>query len=118
MSADVASPDSGATPLMLITGAGGGIGQAAARRAADAGYRLVLLDLDTPALADTLQAVRERGADAEAVACDIGDGGAVAAVFADGDVCARTVGTICWRTRLVEEFIRFLRSESLAAQQQ
>lgn len=83
MSADVASPDSGATPLMLITGAGGGIGQAAARRAADAGYRLVLLDLDTPALADTLQAVRERGADAEAVACDIGDGAAVTAVFAD-----------------------------------
>ncbi|WP_418001917.1 DUF222 domain-containing protein [Mycobacterium sp. PDNC021] len=27
----------------------------------------------------------------------------VAAVFANGDVSARTVGTICWRTRLVED---------------
>ncbi|WP_306789623.1 DUF222 domain-containing protein [Mycolicibacterium aubagnense] len=27
----------------------------------------------------------------------------VAAVFADGGVSARTVGTICWRTRLVED---------------
>ncbi|WP_162625721.1 DUF222 domain-containing protein, partial [Mycolicibacterium llatzerense] len=27
----------------------------------------------------------------------------VAAVFADGEVSARTVGTICWRTRLVED---------------
>ena len=40
----------------------------------------------------------------------------VAAVFADGGVSARTVGTICWRTRLVEDYIP--RAQRVAAASQ
>ncbi len=69
-------------PLLLITGAAGGIGRATALRAAASGYRLVLVDREASALAEAEAAVVTAGAMAEAHACDIGDGAAVATLFA------------------------------------
>jgi NADP-dependent 3-hydroxy acid dehydrogenase YdfG len=60
-------------PVFLITGASSGIGAATARRAADAGYRLVLAARSKDKLQDL---VRELGEErAVAVECDVTDAG-------------------------------------------
>lgn len=57
--------------VVLITGAGGGIGRAAARRFAEEGARVVAVDLPDSALDDTVAAVKETGSEALAVAADV-----------------------------------------------
>lgn len=63
---------------VVVTGAGGGIGQALARGFAEAGARLVLLDRDTGATEPLARALP----DAAALACDVTDEAAVAAAAA------------------------------------
>jgi NAD(P)-dependent dehydrogenase (short-subunit alcohol dehydrogenase family) len=48
---------------VLVTGAGSGIGQACAIAFAQAGAKVVALDIDRDALARTVQAISDRGAD-------------------------------------------------------
>ncbi len=63
--------------LIAISGAGGGIGSAAARLVADMGAGVMLSDLEAPtALADQ---IRSQGRSAEATALDVTDRGAVEA---------------------------------------
>ncbi|ULQ46533.1 SDR family oxidoreductase [Flagellatimonas centrodinii] len=69
-------------PLLLITGAGGGIGRATAERAAAAGYEVAASDRNVEALDATVAAIRATGGEAEAWPCDIGDAVAVAGLFA------------------------------------
>ncbi|WP_420032750.1 SDR family oxidoreductase [Streptomyces sp. cg28] len=60
-------------PLVVVTGAGRGLGQAMARRAGEDGFRVVVAEVDTErgtAAADTL---RGEGIDATFVRCDVAD---------------------------------------------
>ncbi|MAX74795.1 MAG: short-chain dehydrogenase [Nioella sp.] len=64
----------------LVTGAGGGIGRAAALRLAEEGYRLVLVDLKEAPLNETLGALPER-TDALTAVLSITDRAAVSALI-------------------------------------
>ena len=65
--------------VAAITGAGSGIGRAAARLFAEAGARVAVVDRNEPAAHETAAAI---GASATAYALDVTDEGAVDAVFA------------------------------------
>jgi 3-oxoacyl-[acyl-carrier protein] reductase len=72
--------------IAVVTGAAGTMGRAAARALQRDGCRLVLLDIDAPALDALAEAL---GGDALPVACDISDPAAVAAA---GDDIRRRCG--------------------------
>ncbi|MEV0265043.1 SDR family NAD(P)-dependent oxidoreductase [Streptomyces sp. NPDC050617] len=67
---------------VIVTGAGRGIGAATAARFAAEGARVLLTDLDGARAEDAAAALRARGAEAEALACDVGDQAAVDAAVA------------------------------------
>ncbi|ALE16056.1 3-oxoacyl-[acyl-carrier protein] reductase [Altererythrobacter epoxidivorans] len=66
--------------IALVTGGGSGIGAATALKLAETGYRVCVADIDRES-AERVAA--ECGNDAEAVECDVTDGDAVAAMFAE-----------------------------------
>ncbi len=70
----------------LITGAGSGIGRATALLFASEGARLALADIDGAAAEAVAEEIRARGCEARALAVDVTDGAAVAAMV------ERTVG--------------------------
>lgn len=70
---------------VVITGAGGAIGQASARRFAQEGARLGLIDIDAEKLAETTTIVRNAGGFAVDVVCDVRDESAVADAVAHID---------------------------------
>ncbi|SHG00080.1 Short-chain dehydrogenase [Streptoalloteichus hindustanus] len=72
--------------LMLITGAGSGIGRATALAAAEAGADVVVWDIDGPAAERTAEQVREHGVRAWAKRVDVSDAEAVREAAAT--VCA------------------------------
>jgi NAD(P)-dependent dehydrogenase (short-subunit alcohol dehydrogenase family) len=59
--------------VCVVTGAAGGIGRAIGETLASAGARLALLDRDEAGCNDAANALRERGIEAIAIACDISD---------------------------------------------
>ncbi|PCC26605.1 hypothetical protein CIK75_01955 [Glutamicibacter sp. BW78] len=61
----------------IITGAASGIGRATARRLAEDGAKLILVDYDEEALHETLDLVTGHGAEAHAVGADVSDSSAV-----------------------------------------
>jgi NAD(P)-dependent dehydrogenase (short-subunit alcohol dehydrogenase family) len=70
------------TPIALVTGAGTGIGRASAVALAGSGFTVVLAGRRPGPLEE---AAAEAGRDAVAVACDVREPGAVAALFAGID---------------------------------
>lgn len=69
--------------IVMITGAGGGLGYALARAHAERGHRLVLVDLDADSLERTYTMIRALGCEAVCVECDV----------RDGDQCRQAVAT-------------------------
>lgn len=59
--------------VVLVTGAGRGIGQGMARACADAGAAVAAVDHDAESAADTAAQIRDAGGDAEAYTCDVSD---------------------------------------------
>lgn len=59
--------------VVLVTGAGAGIGQAIARGMADAGARVACVDIDEAAAQSTADAIRSSGGESLALAADVGD---------------------------------------------
>ena len=68
--------------VVVITGAGGGIGYGCARRFAAEGARVVLSDIDADKGAAALKELQSEGAEAAFIACDVGDRGQVEALVA------------------------------------
>jgi len=66
--------------VALVTGAGSGIGRAAAEQFAHAGARVVVADLDLAAAKQTVEQVAGTGGDALAVEVDVADEASVAAM--------------------------------------
>ena len=67
--------------VALVTGAGSGIGRATALKLLEHGYSVVLTGRRQAPLDELADEARQRGADALAVACDVGDAAGVAALF-------------------------------------
>ncbi len=63
--------------VAVITGGASGIGLATALALARRGARIVLADIEESVLGGAVTAVRDAGAEAEGVVCDVGDRGAV-----------------------------------------
>ena len=72
--------------VALVTGGASGIGRAAARRLADAGMRVCVVDIDAAAATAVADSV-----DGIAVRCDVSDAEQVTAAF---DTCARELGSV------------------------
>ncbi|WP_349607085.1 MULTISPECIES: SDR family NAD(P)-dependent oxidoreductase [Cupriavidus] len=68
--------------VALVTGAGRGLGGAIARHLGTAGAKVVICDVDMPALEDTRAAVEATGAECLALRCDISSSSEVADMFA------------------------------------
>jgi len=69
----------------LITGGAGGIGEAVAHGMSEAGYHVVITDLDQNACQEIADAITANGGCAEAAALDVTNRANVAAVFAEQD---------------------------------
>lgn len=67
---------------VLVTGAGSGIGRAAAQRLAEEGARVLCADLDGAAGEAAAAAIRASGGQAAATRCDVSDPASVAAAVA------------------------------------
>ncbi|WP_460494779.1 SDR family NAD(P)-dependent oxidoreductase [Dactylosporangium cerinum] len=76
--------------MILVTGAGSGIGRATALRAAELGLAVAAWDLNGDTVAATAAQINADGGTALALACDVGDAGQVDAAF----VRSRELGTI------------------------
>lgn len=59
--------------VVVVTGGGRGVGRGIAMAFAAEGDRVAVLELDPETAADTVSALRERGVDALAFVCDVGD---------------------------------------------
>ena len=57
--------------VAVVTGAASGIGRGMAEAFAEAGMKVVLSDIEAPALEATAHALRATGADAQAVTADV-----------------------------------------------
>jgi len=68
--------------VAMITGAASGLGRGTARRFAEAGYRLALVDVDADAGMAAAADLEAAGAEVSFVAADVADGAAVADAFA------------------------------------
>lgn len=66
--------------VIVVTGAGSGIGRALVLNAASRGMRVVLADIDAGRLAATLEEVRARGVEAIGVEVDVADAASVQAL--------------------------------------
>src|SRR3712207_2286013 len=76
------SPPTGQQRVAIVTGAARGIGAATARRLAEDGFALAVVDLDEASTADTVQAIEAAGGRALGVGADVGDADQVQAAVA------------------------------------
>ena len=68
--------------VAAVTGAGSGIGQAAAKRVAEEGCKVAIIDWKPEAAEDTLAQIRKAGGEAAAFTADVGKEDEVEAAFA------------------------------------
>ncbi|WP_431278576.1 SDR family oxidoreductase [Leifsonia poae] len=111
--------------VVWVTGAGSGIGQAAAIAAADAGWRVALSGRRVEALDETAHAIRDRSGEAMVVPLDVNDSAAVVAAAAavasrwgriDGLVIAAGLNAPerRWDDQSMETFDRIIQTNLIA----
>ncbi|MBK1876490.1 SDR family NAD(P)-dependent oxidoreductase [Pelagicoccus mobilis] len=76
---------------VVVTGAACGIGKAIAQRFAREGATVCILDINDGEAAKVVEGIREKGGNAHAFHCDVGDSAAVGAAF---DAALETMGGI------------------------
>jgi NAD(P)-dependent dehydrogenase (short-subunit alcohol dehydrogenase family) len=76
---------------VVVTGAGSGVGRAAARRFAEEGARVVVADVDLDRATETVRLVEKAGGTATAVQVDVADDEQVATMIA---TCVETYGRL------------------------
>jgi meso-butanediol dehydrogenase / (S,S)-butanediol dehydrogenase / diacetyl reductase len=72
-----------ANKVCVITGAGSGIGRAAAVLFAREGAKVIIADVDDAAATETARAIEDKGGQAKAVAVDVSDSASVQRMFAE-----------------------------------
>ncbi len=70
-------------PVALVTGGGGGIGAAIARRLGREGYHVCVNDLDRGRAEGVAQSIRDEGGSAHGVVADVADSSSVDRMFSD-----------------------------------
>jgi NAD(P)-dependent dehydrogenase (short-subunit alcohol dehydrogenase family) len=80
--------------VIVVTGAATGIGRAIALRLAADGATVICADIDAHAVERTAAEIREAGAAATAVACDVSDAGQVEALFAQSEALGGADGIV------------------------
>jgi NAD(P)-dependent dehydrogenase (short-subunit alcohol dehydrogenase family) len=78
----------------FVTGAGGALGRAIARRLAADGWDLAVLDVDVAGLVGTVEAVEKAGGQALALEVDLRDADAIEAAFARAEAELGGVGAL------------------------
>jgi NAD(P)-dependent dehydrogenase (short-subunit alcohol dehydrogenase family) len=83
------------TPVCVITGGAGGIGEATARAVADDGWCAVLLDTREDALAEVTERLRRVCVDAHSIPCDVLDRAAVESALDAACALGPLRGVVC-----------------------
>ena len=81
--------------VALVTGAASGIGRATAERLAEEGASLILTDVQAQPLEESAKLARERGADVEAIVCDVSDPDSVQSAISDGLARFGALDAVC-----------------------
>lgn len=70
-------------PIAIVTGGGRGIGRASARRLAEDGFHVVVIDIDGDRAERAAADIREQGLSADSAGADVRDRAAIHAILAD-----------------------------------
>ena len=97
--------------IVVVTGAGGGIGRAIAERFAEQGATVVVNDVDAEAANETVDAIGAAGGSSSVALADVSDGGQVAELFDQIIERHDTVDVLVNNAGLVSPMLHFFEAD-------
>ena len=97
--------------IVVVTGAGGGIGRAIAERFAEQGATVVVNDVDAEAANETVDAIGAAGGSSSVALADVSDGGQVAEMFDQIIERHDTVDVLVNNAGLVSPMLHFFEAD-------